>query len=630
MSVLEYRDPVTGQWIEVCGNVTSIGGAAEELLKPMDFPDYVRTEVAAVAARVREVLTEDSIVSVTVSDTHYPGDEAGYSDEYYTNESTPHLCMAVKALGYLLPIDFIAHLGDIGRGHGSDTPDALKKQNTDFLAWFKEATGKIPAFALIGNHDSGIYYHDGQSDGVHTLSGDWLFENQTALAASENTVFAGQEYGGYGYRDFPEKKLRVFFLNTSERLIYDQTDNATMESQRTWLTTALNELNAKSDAAQWKWIVLSHYPADYGATMPLSELLKTYVGGAARFLCQLHGHVHNLLSDRLAVSVAPDYVPVKYDGWRLCVPNGQHNRENYYTGEYAGISYHEPQSYPKTPNTAEDTSFTVNVINPSEDKIYSFVYGAGYDREIGIGATIYYSVTMNLTNATVTGGASSVEAGAAYSATVSAASGYELDTVKVTMGGADITATAYANGVITISGVTGNVAITATAIKAPTSNLHLIAEAADSTAPYNGCGYKNGVYLSNDADQNVTDTSPDDSIVTTGFIPYQAPATGLPPAIEISGAEWQAISHCRMFFISGDKRKINTPWIRGNIAATDYQSMEYNYTIETLGNKHFRLVPKLNAEGTDWTASGGAGSGTSMYVRFSLVGTGENLIINIG
>lgn len=77
--------------------------------------------------------------------------------------------------------------------------------------------------------------------------------------------------------------------------------------------------------------------------------------------------------------------------------------------------------------------------------------------------TVIYSVTNDLTNVTTSNAVTSVEENGAYTATLTAAEGYELSSVTVTMGGADVTATVYSGGVVTIGAVTGDVVITATA-----------------------------------------------------------------------------------------------------------------------------------------------------------------------
>ena len=79
----------------------------------------------------------------------------------------------------------------------------------------------------------------------------------------------------------------------------------------------------------------------------------------------------------------------------------------------------------------------------------------------------YYSVTNNLTNVTNSNSASSVLEGESYSATLSVSSDYSLTDVQITMGGSNITSSAY-NGEtreIYIASVSGNITITASATK---------------------------------------------------------------------------------------------------------------------------------------------------------------------
>lgn len=75
----------------------------------------------------------------------------------------------------------------------------------------------------------------------------------------------------------------------------------------------------------------------------------------------------------------------------------------------------------------------------------------------------YYSITNNLTNCTNSNSATQVVEGESYSATITANSGYALESVTVTMGGVDISSTAVSGGKITIANVTGNIVITAVA-----------------------------------------------------------------------------------------------------------------------------------------------------------------------
>lgn len=77
--------------------------------------------------------------------------------------------------------------------------------------------------------------------------------------------------------------------------------------------------------------------------------------------------------------------------------------------------------------------------------------------------TTTYTVTNALVNVTNSNTDSGVDAGDSYSGVLTPDSGYVMDTVVITMGGVDITSSAYNNGVISIAIVTGDIVITAEA-----------------------------------------------------------------------------------------------------------------------------------------------------------------------
>lgn len=89
-----------------------------------------------------------------------------------------------------------------------------------------------------------------------------------------------------------------------------------------------------------------------------------------------------------------------------------------------------------------------------------------YSNELNY-TNVFYTVTNTLTNCTSNNSTTSIRKGSAYSATITANSGYVLkDTdVTVTMNGENISATAYSNSVITINSVAGNIVITISATK---------------------------------------------------------------------------------------------------------------------------------------------------------------------
>ena len=84
-----------------------------------------------------------------------------------------------------------------------------------------------------------------------------------------------------------------------------------------------------------------------------------------------------------------------------------------------------------------------------------------------------YTITNTLSNCASSNASASIGINESYAATITANSGYTLDgaTVSVTMGGTDITSTAYNGGAISIPSVTGNVVITVAAAEKVKVNL---------------------------------------------------------------------------------------------------------------------------------------------------------------
>lgn len=120
--------------------------------------------------------------------------------------------------------------------------------------------------------------------------------------------------------------------------------------------------------------------------------------------------------------------------------------------------------------------------------------------DLVLDSNTYYSVTKKLTNCTISNSATQVVGGGSYSATVTANSGYTLDSVSVTMGGS---AVSVSGGVISIASVTGDIVITAVASEATVApsytNLLPLSVDADGS-DYKGTngedGYKAGYKMS--------------------------------------------------------------------------------------------------------------------------------------
>ena len=594
------------------GQAVRVDVSTADAIQHADIPDYVKYEALAVADKVKAVLKSDSVVFLAVSDFHHAG---GQTDSWQANINAGnlHACQALKALAYILPqIDFACMLGDITFGSAATTPELLKSQIAEINGWLDEAYKGIPQFRTVGNHDTGEYSTLVGADYLYSVIGKYC----------DGAVYGSTEYG-YCYRDFADKKLRVICLNTCEG---ETTGGASASyicspAQRLWFAQTLYDVGSKTDAASWSVLVLAHYPLDYGGTYPMSNIVKAYVEGgsttengttvnfsghnAAKFVANVHGHTHCFRVDKL-YSVA-NSVGTAYDAWKVAMPNACFYRNNASaSASFWGITYGDATAYDKTAGTAKDTAFTVNVLNPSDQALHSFCYGAGKDRTIGYAATIYRSITATLSRVQSSNTAVSVEDGAAYTATLTAESGYTLGAVTVKMGGVDITSTAYtaSTGVISIASVTGDVIITAAATKDVTYT-NLVPTAVDSTGA--SAPYTDGKYLGSSG--AASDLS---GFVTTGFIPFDGAAVHT-YHIAGDGIAWDTYG-CRVAWYNADYS------LKGSVVSYEKLGSSIYYPTK---------VEDANAAAAFSTDENVSMPNGAAYFRISAKGTGANLIVTL-
>ena len=417
-----------------------------------DIPDYIKAAALEVAKKVRAVQTPESITFIAMSDSH----QLDTSSDIVTGNK--HAGMAAKALAYILPnIDFVCFLGDYTAGSNTTTIEEGKRHFAEINAYIAEAFSGIVQFRTLGNHDPLGYSYN--------QNGSYL--NQATLYElvgkynNDGVTVMGSTTGGYCYRDFTDKKVRVICLNTAEMTSASSggAENMTGE-QKLWFANALKSAGAKG--SDWGIIVLSHHPLDWGNVLMASNIVHAYVEGtsitvtsgntinfsgsnSAKFLGAFHGHVHCFKAAKL--NYIANSVGTEYQAYRIAVPNMCFARNNEYgqnnKAEYYGIEFGETTTYNKTANSANDTAFVVNVVNPSEQKIYSFCYGAGYDREIftGIQTVAVTGVTLNASSGELTVGGQTT-----LTATVSPA---DASNKTVTWESSAPTVASVVNGVVT-------------------------------------------------------------------------------------------------------------------------------------------------------------------------------------
>lgn len=440
------------------GKVVEVEASAADLIQHAAIPDYVKTAALAIVQKVSAVRTSESIVFVAASDAH----QLDTNDNIVTGNL--HAGMAMKAIAYMIPnIDFMCYLGDYTAGSSTTTIAEGRQHIKDINADIDEAFKGIPQFRTLGNHDS-LQYSKAQNGVVLTASELYGF-----VGAYNTGAAMGSTTEGYCYRDFERRKLRVICLNTAESAEKEFVSDA----QKLWFANTLKAVGAKIG---WNVLILSHHPLDWGAVCILSNIVKAYVDGgsiavssgntvsfagsnAAKVLAAVHGHVHGFKAAKL--NSISSGAGTEYNVWRVATPNMCFARNNEYgengNTEYYGIEFGEMTTYNKTANSAKDTAFVVNVINPSEEKIYSFCYGAGYDREIFTGVQ-----TVPVTGVSLNASQGELTVGGKVTLTATVSPG-DATNPAVMWSSSAPTVASVANGVVTALAA-GNAVITVTTV----------------------------------------------------------------------------------------------------------------------------------------------------------------------
>ena len=444
-----------------------------------DIPTYHYAEALRVAEKISafKKAHTNNLVFGAISDIHVLNDDATY--EAKSKTAIKNAAFALETVGAMVGADFIANLGDNCWENGIDTDNAFTGAQFSINAC-KPAFERLEHFSLLGNHD-----RSESTQKQNDLIGVW----------NNFDAWGFTKIRGFGYKDFADKKVRVICLNTTDYLNITG-GNALSYDQKDFLLRAL-DLSAKSDAADWQILLLSHIPldwngGDYSYYADLQTILNAYEDGTtanitvnssyaknetpsnyatynsgkltynyagknlAKVIANIHGHVHtNKVSKVLNTDIA-----------RIATANTNPNlnKADSYAeyGDYS-ISSTEAAKIVKVAGTAKDTSATFYCIDLDEQTIYAYGYGADIDRTIIYKNAVKYSVTYNLTDVTSSNTAAETVKGSSFTTTLSVGTDFALKTVTVKMGGIDITSSAYSNGVINIANVTGNIVITATA-----------------------------------------------------------------------------------------------------------------------------------------------------------------------
>lgn len=362
--------------------------------------DYVRTEAEAVAENILSVTGEGLRSEV-------PFNMAFLSDLHY-DETFGGLASAAQALQVIeetAPLDLVVFGGDYITNWQTLSKSSAVANISDCRKTFYNAT-RAPIAWLVGNHDSNGYVGERLTKAeVYNRT----FRNQHNNSRMvENPA---DPYGCYGYMDFPNSKMRVIMVNTSDNAVMGDkaVDDPSYTSelinahnvsakQLQWIADYALDFSDKDAPTDWKFIICSHVPIYYGDNawydshtytddngdtwtcnlINLSNMMKAYVdktsfsttlngetcttdfasASDATFLCFVNGHGHSLK------------VTKRYGFSHIWIPNACGG----------GKQSDDGNTYTKTAGTPNDTAFNVLSFDPANEKVYVWKYGAGYDR----------------------------------------------------------------------------------------------------------------------------------------------------------------------------------------------------------------------------------------------------------
>lgn len=216
-----------------------------------------------------------------------------------------------------------------------------------------------------------------------------------------------------------------------------------------------------------------------------------------------------------------------------------------------------------------------------------------------------YTVTNTLVGCTSSNAATTATEGDTYYAAITASSGYVLDgaTVVVKMGGTDVTALYYANGIINIPDVSGNIEITITAavyVPSYTNILPLALDPNTKSGVWDGIGYRNGVYASSASPFYGTDAA----CWCTGAI-----AINPSDVIYVKGATLEGSEHERLSAFSLETG--GCYWCKA------FTALSGMATVTKLGDKYYKIVLDPSYEFYSYIG----------YIMFSAQGTGDGVVV---
>lgn len=524
---------------EMADAIASITGSSVSEL--VENPDYFISECIDTAQKINALRNANTLLMFFITDSHV----------YTSNNNLQYLDVqlaSMNALAKMLKPDLVVHGGDMTNGSEAK---ATTIAFTDHIVKCMREIGGDNTHILIGNHDGNTVQSGGRDNETERITEAEMLTMYRSW--NDGFTYAGDSYQGgqfYGYRDYNGIGLRVIRLHSYIEDIGNPSATGGMggnwgyyADELTWFQNVA--LNTDNDILivchQTLSPVLQGYPESQDIPhrgTSFQQAIDSWLNANSSHRCVgvVHGHIHwdyaakgkgtfNVIDHSTKQTISRTGTYGDFYEYAQCFCN--------YMPSFATTDSTPTSSYRDVPvdaifrgrtaGTASQALWTAVVVDTEAEEISFVRFGAGPDTAYGYGPAVYYSISNSLTGVTTSNPATSVEDGESYTATITPDSGYTIDSVSVTMGGTDITASAYDNGVITITSVTGNVSITVVASK-PRVNLLPTALDTDGASIYptvshsaqTSVGYASGYRLGSAGTESAASGK-----FVTGFIPVK-------------------------------------------------------------------------------------------------------------
>ena len=223
------------------------------------------------------------------------------TDTHFSVNSGTSVANNAKALSHFIPLDFIAHTGDLVKGYSDkdeNTPENTGKSMDELVRRYTEDVN-CPVLLTFGNHDTNQIWCKEYGSPADQLSQVDHYEKVTAKlqeANGDRMVTNGES--PYYYVDFPYDGIRVIMLSTSDSNYVTGFGSlsAISNEQADWFRDVALDTDY-SVLIMMHVPLLKYFPDNESWSVVNSQKIinavNDFVAAGGDFIAYMYGHTHN-------------------------------------------------------------------------------------------------------------------------------------------------------------------------------------------------------------------------------------------------------------------------------------------------------------------------------------------------